>query len=579
MNIAHDDFEVTYFKKLGSLDLSMLDCFPDFLVISPGKTGTTWLYQNLICHDEITISAKEINYFNIRWKKQDINSYMKFFQKNKAKIVTGDISPGYTVLPLQIINIIKRLIPDLKLIFLMRDPVDRAWSHVKYSIQHRDLNFTSYDGDFKGIKDKYFIDHFTGPNNFAYNDYLGILQRWLTFFPKEQFYIGFYESIKKDPKKTLRAIFEHLGVKQDVDWERFKANNIIFAGTKQDIPDNFRQFLRFIWKERTEELISFLENEFGITNIPPEWKTTLAKEEMHPVLVEKDFKGFGIVQFGDKLYGIPENILNNEDSRSLKKALGSAIAEGENIYQVRSNIARLKKSWIWSGLESDPALMRVESDIALLGDYSYRDVFKKVIDNDYLIYLVSSVHMREITLSNYKGFRIIYFQDKLYALAESLGMVQVSTVSEDQVKEWQKDGGCFIANTIKEVESLIDGTHMYAFEQITAVAEMLKEIVQCGEALCNNGETIRAYEGFSGILDSIDQVRETLINNIAVILAQEGDLEKAERLLLSLSHDANSSGQAALNLQIIRNLKEGIFSSGNDMKQGLYKAETKDIVS
>jgi len=579
MGIAEDDFAKTYLGKLGSLDLLNAECLPDFLVISPGKTGTTWLYQNLYCHEEIYIPRKEINYFNINWKVVDVNWYTRQFQ-DKLKFIKGDVSPGYTVLPTQVIRLIKWLMPDLKLIFLMRDPVDRAWSHVRYSIRYNDFNFTSYDGDFDSVPEERFIEHFTAPYMLAYNDYLGILQRWLAFFPKDQFYVGFYESIKSDPQRLLREIFEHLGVKKDVDWQGFKTGEKIFTGIKREITDGFKQILRFIWKERTEELTAFLRSEFQIKDIPNEWSLTLAEGNATPVLVEKDFKGFGIIQNGDRLYGSPAETLNSDNGISLTKEMDSHVVEGRNIYQIWKRIAQLNRSWIWNEFDQDAILLRIADDITFLSDKRYMDVFTDVIDNDYLIRILTSTPlMSEIILeNNFKGFTIVYYMDKLYALDRALGTILISAVDENTLQEWQKANQCFTGNTIKDIENLINGLHSCGFERTDAVTDQLNDLVNYGEGLFANGETDKAYSGFAKMLSRINEIRETIINDIAVILVQEGDVDEAERLLLSLLQEGNNYSKAAINLEIIRDMRgKSFFQNNNVPEQASIIAVTKEI--
>ena len=142
-----------YMREINYLDLRMLDCLPDFLIISPPKTATTWLSKNLSCHPELFIpKKKELRYFSVYWKWLNVNWYLKHFQ-GANHLKKGEASPEYAILPLPIIKSIKLLIPDLKLIFLMRDPVDRAWSLAKFN-----LGFF-YDGDMDNVPDEIYIQN------------------------------------------------------------------------------------------------------------------------------------------------------------------------------------------------------------------------------------------------------------------------------------------------------------------------------------------------------------------------------------------------------------------------------------
>ena len=85
--------EAEYLRSLGIQTPSSRCCEPDFLIISPAKTGTTWLAQNLSCHPEIYIPRiKEIHYFNIYWTQFGFDWYLKHFQ-NSGNRKKGEATP------------------------------------------------------------------------------------------------------------------------------------------------------------------------------------------------------------------------------------------------------------------------------------------------------------------------------------------------------------------------------------------------------------------------------------------------------------------------------------------------------
>ena len=356
-------------------------------------------------------------------------------------------------------------------------------------------------------------------------------------------------------------------MKQDLDWKRFKTSERIFAGNKREIPEAYKQFLRFIWKERTEELIAFLKDEFNIHDIPGEWNVTLAAQDAEAVVVEKDFKGFGIVQYRDKLYGISAETLNNNSEIPLIDKICSSAAEGENIYQVKKHIARLERAYIWSEFDHDPVLMRIADDIELLADNRYCDIFEKVINDDYLLHILDSHNlMREIFLeSDYKGFNIIHFRNKLYALSRDLGAVRLADVDYSEIETWQKNKMCFIGETFRDIESLINGSDID--DWLDTIIDQLNRLVQHEEALFGNGEAGKAYSNLSVILQRINQIRGTIINDMAVIHTQEWELDEAERLLVSLMQEGSDCENAARNLEIVRNIKRGFYPQADNVTE------------
>src|SRR5579871_1405390 len=114
---------------------------PHFLVISPPKTGSTWLADNLRAHPGVFVPAvKEVKYFSSLHRWLDLDWYRHHFAPAAGRLA-GEASPSYSHLPLSRIRLIRRLFPDLKLVYLMRDPVRRAWSHAKHVHRYREAVF------------------------------------------------------------------------------------------------------------------------------------------------------------------------------------------------------------------------------------------------------------------------------------------------------------------------------------------------------------------------------------------------------------------------------------------------------
>ena len=125
---------------------SLTGCFhvlPDFLIIGFVKCGTTSLYQYLIKHPNvISAKGKEIDYFD-RLYKNGTNWYKnsfplelkKYFLKNifNKEFLTGEATPRYIEHP-HTLQRIKTLIPNSKFVVLLRNPIDRAFSHYKMNL-------------------------------------------------------------------------------------------------------------------------------------------------------------------------------------------------------------------------------------------------------------------------------------------------------------------------------------------------------------------------------------------------------------------------------------------------------------
>ncbi len=247
---------------------------PNFLVVSAPKTGSTWLAANLRAHPDVFVPpAKELKYFSSLFKWLDLNWYLEQFAPGEGQ-VKGEASPSYAILPTARIRLLRRLIPDLKLIFLLREPIARAWSHAKHTHRYREATFAGNTSDFAAVTAADWQANFAHDWLTTSGDYLGQLQRWLSVFPREQVYVGFHESIAARPAELLRDIFAFLGVDPGVDLAGFPAHERILPGPSGELSPELHSFLHRQWHARTVELAEFLGTRLGLTP-PPEWSATL----------------------------------------------------------------------------------------------------------------------------------------------------------------------------------------------------------------------------------------------------------------------------------------------------------------
>ena len=247
---------------------------PDFLVISPPKTGSTWLAANLRHHPQIFIpEVKEVRYFSSLYKWLDYRWYCDYFSEAGLRLA-GEASPSYAALPLDRIWLIRQLLPDLKLVFLMRDPVSRAWSHARHSHQFCEANFATAGTPCLVPTEEQWQANFAHDWPLVSGDYLGQLRRWSSVFPPEQLLVGFYESIGTRPAALLREVFKFLGVDPDLDLSGFPVQERILVGPAGDLTPTLAATLRGLLRDRTVELSAFLREHLGLCP-PPEWNQTL----------------------------------------------------------------------------------------------------------------------------------------------------------------------------------------------------------------------------------------------------------------------------------------------------------------
>lgn len=178
---------------------------PKFLIIGTMKGGTTSLYHYLSSHTDVEPSSiKETNFFTT---KEDFSKgftwYESLYKKNKYAF---EASPNYTKrhifpgVPERIFSVL----PDVKLIYILRDPIDRIVSHYIHNYAHgRELHKFS-----DAIKE-------SNSNYIQTSKYYFQLQAYLEYFSEKQLFITESAKLRKDPLNTLYDIFNFLGIPYD----------------------------------------------------------------------------------------------------------------------------------------------------------------------------------------------------------------------------------------------------------------------------------------------------------------------------------------------------------------------------
>jgi len=193
---------------------------PDFLGIGAQKAGTTWLAENLRRHPEVFLpERKELHWFDNKIERP-LAEYAAHFAAGRGK-VKGEITPAYGILPVERIRSVRRVLPRVRLILLLRNPVDRAWSHALMDLAFRRGRAP---GDVPESEYRAFLESETATRR---GDYAAILDAWLAVFPRDQLYVGFFEAIRERPRELLSEVFRHIGVSTDVDWDAFPAARVI----------------------------------------------------------------------------------------------------------------------------------------------------------------------------------------------------------------------------------------------------------------------------------------------------------------------------------------------------------------
>ena len=188
---------------------------PTFLILGAQKCGTTALHALLSQHHEICMSApKETNFFNLHFDK-GVSYYRRtFFSSWKGQNAAGEATPTYLFLP-YIPRRVRKTLPEVKMLVILRDPVQRAFSHWWMNTTHGRETSNFRDAIRNSLK---FSDEDIANAKMCGWFYLQIgyyaeqLKRYFRAFPRERFHIIFDRQLKENAEATLMEIHRFIGV-------------------------------------------------------------------------------------------------------------------------------------------------------------------------------------------------------------------------------------------------------------------------------------------------------------------------------------------------------------------------------
>ncbi len=232
--------------------------YPDFIGIGAQKAGTTWLHSNLQAHPEVWMPPiKELHYFdekihepknaplrlarrvfgggaaNSRWRSQvgsrtkrhlkrpfgedfwwelryyagapDDGWYASLFEPGRGRVV-GEGTPAYSTLERDAVARVHGLMPDAKIIFMMRNPIERVWSQTVMSFDKAEK------GSVGSVPERKLLRKVGRDSSRSLTDYLRTLETWGAYYREDQIFVGFLEDVHFFPEETLRGLYRFLGV-------------------------------------------------------------------------------------------------------------------------------------------------------------------------------------------------------------------------------------------------------------------------------------------------------------------------------------------------------------------------------
>lgn len=211
---------------------------PDFLCIGAQKAGTTWLYHQLNTHPSFWMPpVKELHYFDqmsrsrhpdpSSWRSARLRDARDQFFVNamdalcatpfidrrrygqvfapKGELLSGDITPLYSALPEEIIAAVIDYFPQLKIVFIARDPVERAWSALSMGVKFGGLSA------FDPTSHRVITQHLLHPDIIMRSFPSITAARWRRHIPAEQMRVYFFDDLERNPAQMRSEIIRFLG--------------------------------------------------------------------------------------------------------------------------------------------------------------------------------------------------------------------------------------------------------------------------------------------------------------------------------------------------------------------------------
>jgi len=292
------DFE-TVARERSNFSMRKQPRYPDFLCIGAQRAGTSWLYTNLRQHPQIWLPPlKELHYFDTQWPSESSQSnqwnrrwfrhakylvgrlrdprlafdstsrwlirylflprcdrwYGSLFPNN-PDFVVGEMTPRYAMLDERVVAHIADLMPRAKIIYILRNPIERSWSAVAMHLEAKRASHIDRASD-EEIRSA--LDWIQARER---TDYLKHIDLWSRQLGGDNLFIGYFDDLAEDPTAFLRRVLDFLGVDTSLEQTLPNIHNSVGAGSYKAIPEPYLQRLADLHVDQTQSIHGALANE------------------------------------------------------------------------------------------------------------------------------------------------------------------------------------------------------------------------------------------------------------------------------------------------------------------------------
>jgi hypothetical protein len=249
---------------------SSFRALPNFILIGAQKGGSSALYKFICEHPKVQRAfIKEPHYFSGRYRTDNLKWYRALFPFKNSGIITGEASPSYITHPLSPSRI-KSLLPEAKLILIVRNPVERAFSNyfhsVKYGREELPIEeafnrpISDFETEYNRMRDEdgyhsQFYYRFGYVHKGFYDFHLA---NWYQHFAKEQLLVVENNELLNEPDKVYKEVLEHL----ELDSFRPEAFKKINVGSTKKVDEGLRAEIAEKFKESNQRFFEMIGKEY-----------------------------------------------------------------------------------------------------------------------------------------------------------------------------------------------------------------------------------------------------------------------------------------------------------------------------
>jgi hypothetical protein len=248
---------------------------PDFLIIGAPKCATSWLQSALNRHPQIRMVPDEIEFFSshvdrpLQWYLDHFNELTKqegaTTVESGQKLVIGEKSAGYCGISMSRIKLTHRLLPEARLILMVRDPVKRHWSHAKRYFQKEKAQGRGY----RSLDSRRRLFEFFKRTR-RFSEFSKIIESWTKVYRSEQLLVINQEEAFADPVGIFEQALRHINVPPDARMKmKWVTRNTRNSGPPVPMPDDVKDYLEKMFAGERESMTRVLRRHSGQAASPP----------------------------------------------------------------------------------------------------------------------------------------------------------------------------------------------------------------------------------------------------------------------------------------------------------------------